>query len=269
MVSHDTDDQPRCGPRWWQEIIRGEWEIFAVTTTPMSFELDDTPRSVLFVQGSDSEQVASATDSAADIVILDLEHAANSFGEGTAGKRVEEAIANRPADAPPFGVRVHGLDTTQGAVDLDAIRTASNPPEFVVIPEVSGPEELSLVDELLAGTDIGVFALIEDPTGVFEARAIASASPRVGALAFGPSDFTSYMGIPDDVTPDFSVPRYLVSMAANSAGLTAVDMPNLRDVEDDAVTREETEQARSVGYDAKIAVTESQVRIINDAFDGA
>lgn len=234
----------------------------------MTFESGATPRSVLFVPGSDQERVAAASESAADLVILDLEHADDSFGVGPAGTRVKEALADRPVDSPAFGVRVHGLETAQGAVDLDAVRSADAQPEFVVIPDVNGPAEIGLAEELLGDNDVDIFALLEDPVGIFEARAIVSASPKVEAAAFGPSDFTSYMGIPDDVDPDLYVPRYLVSMAANSAGLTAVDMPNLGDVDDDELTEAETEQARSMGYDAKIAVTESQVRIINDVFDG-
>lgn len=229
---------------------------------------DDPPRSVLFVPGSDPERVESAAESAADLVVLDLEHADDSFGDGPAGKRVLNAVRDRPADSPPFGVRVHGLDTTRGTVDLDAIQAAESHPEFVVVPDVSSPAELTLADELLGDSDIGILALIEDPTGVSAARAIASATPRVTGLAFGPSDFSSYMGIPDDVEPDFYVPRYLVSMAANGEGVTAIDMPNLSDVDDEVLTRQETEQARSMGYDAKIAVSEPQVHIINNVFDG-
>jgi citrate lyase beta subunit len=234
----------------------------------MSFRSVDTPRSVLFVPGSDPARVASAADSAADLVVLDLEHADDSFGDGAVGRRVMKTLADCAEDSPSFGVRVHGLDTTRGAVDLDAIRSASDQPQFVVLPDVSGPEELKLAEERIDDTDIDIFALIEAPAGVFEARAIATAAPRVKAVAFGPGDFASSMGIPDDVDPDFSVPRYLVSMAANSASLSAVDMPNISDAENDTVTKRETVQARSMGYDAKVAVTESQVRIINDVFDG-
>lgn len=233
----------------------------------MPFDLEDTPRSVLFVPGSDADRVASAAESAADLVVLDLEHADDSFGEGPAGTRVRDALADRSADTPAYGVRVHGLDTSQGAVDLDAIAGASDQPKFVVVPDVSGPDELALAEELVADSNIDLFALIEHPAAVDDAHAIA-ASPGVEALAFGPSDFTSYMGIPDDVEADLHVPRYLVSMAANSAGVLAVDMPNLGDVDDDALTERETQEARAMGYDAKIAVTESQVRIIDDQFDG-
>lgn len=235
--------------------------------TPID-RVNDPPRSVLFVPGSDSERVGAIGESDADLVILDLEHADDTFGDGKTGARVLNALGNQPADSQPFGVRVHGLDTTRGAVDLRAIRAADHQPEFVVVPDVSGPAELTIVEELLGDTDIEIFALIEDPTGVAEARAIASATSRVSALAFGPSDFSRHMGIPDGVDPDFHVPRHLVSMAANGAGVTAVDMPNLADVDDDSLTRRETEQAQSMGYDAKIAVSESQVQIINDVFDG-
>lgn len=232
----------------------------------MPFDAVDTPRSVLFVPGSDAKRVAAAGDSAADLVVFDLEHSEDTFGEGPAGERVAEALATRSGDNPVFGVRVHGIETTKGVTDLDAIRATTDRPEFVVLPDVTGPRDVTLAEEFIADTDVDIFALIEDPVGVFEAREIVTATPRLVAVAFGPSDFASYMGISDGVEPDFSVPRYLVSMAANSAGLTAVDMPNLGDVDDETLTRREAEAARSMGYDAKIAISESQVRIVNDVF---
>lgn len=232
----------------------------------MAFDGAEPPRSVLFVQGSDAEGVAAAVDSAADLVILDLEHAEGTFGEGAAGERVAEALADDSGDGPAIGVRVHGLETPQGAVDLDAIRAADAKPAFVVVPDVDGPAELGLAEELLEGTDIDVFALIESPTGVLDARRITSAaSPRLKAVAFGPGDFTSYMDIPDDVDADLSVPRSLVAMAAKSAGLVAVDIPNFSGAADEGLAQE-IEEGRALGYDAKIAVSEAQVAVINDGF---
>ncbi|MFC6613621.1 HpcH/HpaI aldolase/citrate lyase family protein [Halopenitus salinus] len=229
-------------------------------------------RSYMFVPGTDPEAIADALGSVADVVIVDLEDTVRQGAKADARESVldliESGSSGDVADGPRLTVRVNGLDTEHGVADVRAIAAADHPPELVFVPDVRGPTEVRIVDDILAdhGADVGIVPLLEQPDAFFEARSIARSTDRVRGLLFAAIDFQMNVGMSILDETDLSVPRSVLSMAAGAAGISAIDKPNLAAVHDRDRTRSEARAAKAVGYDGKAAMSDEQAAVINDVF---
>lgn len=225
-------------------------------------------RSYMFVPGTDREGAVDALESVADVVILDLEDTVDAGSKHRARTQALDTLADVGDVDARRAVRVNGLDTEHGIGDVRAVATADVVPDLLLVPDVRDASEVRIVDEVLDdyGVDVGIHPLIEKPSALFDAQNVASVSERIHGLMFAAIDFQANMGIPILDETDFSVPRFLLSMAANSAGVRAVDKPNLAAVDDPERTRSEARAAKAVGFDGKAAMTTDQAAIINDVF---
>lgn len=223
-------------------------------------------RSLLFVPGSDPGAVEAAQDTVADAVVVDFEDTVAPGDKDAARDATLSALADWPGPAR-VGVRINGLDTDRGIADVEAVLAADRHPDFLVIPDVRGPDELRVVDEAADehGSNVGLLPLIEQVDAVFAVRGIAHATPRISGLSFAAIDFQMNMGMSVLGESDVSLPRYLVSMAASSAGVPAFDKP-LLSVDDAEALRREAAEAKRLGYDGKLAVDAEQAGVINEAF---
>jgi citrate lyase beta subunit len=224
----------------------------------------DLRRSLLFVPGSDQERIAAAEASVADVVVVDLEDGVSPAYKDEARETAVETLTTWSGPTP-LGVRINGVDTTRGIADVERLVAADVDPEFLVVPDVRGPGDVRIVAEAVAGTDIGLLPLIEQPSAVFEVDAIAHATSRIYGLLFAAIDFQMNMGMAVLGESDISVARYLVSLAASAAGVPAFDKPLLV-VDDEELLAAEIARARALGYDGKLAVTTDQAAAINEGF---
>lgn len=220
-------------------------------------------RSLLFVPGSDRAAIQNASESAADVVVVDLEDAV-SIGNKDEARDITLKVLESWDSEMPLGIRVNGLDTNRGIADIERIFEASTEPTFLVLPDVRGIGDLRIVADRLdkVDSDIELLPLIEQPSAVFDVHEIAN-GPRVYGLLFAAIDFQMNMGMSVLGNSDISIPRYLVSMAASSAGVHAFDKPLLV-VDDEELLRTETTEAKVLGYDGKLAVNTQQAAVIND-----
>jgi citrate lyase subunit beta/citryl-CoA lyase len=243
-------------------------------------------RSVLICPATDGRKVARAVASDADLVILDLEDAVAA--EGKAGARASVADAFRDLDwgRKPRAWRVNAVDTPWCYRDLiEVVEAAPDLADLVVVPKVADAAQIAFVDCLLAGLEaatgrdhpIGIEVQIESAAGLVACRAIASASPRVEALVFGPGDFAASVGMPLAAigTPDrwdaaypahrWGYAMHEILVAARAAGLRAVDGPYAAFRDPDGL-RHSCETARALGYDGKWCIHPDQVAVVNDVF---
>jgi len=220
-------------------------------------------RSVLFSPGDQPDKLDTAAASAADMIVFDLE-------DGVAPDRKQQA---RTAVVDALGV-----DTTSeicvrvnpvgagGATDLAALADAPTP-DSLMLPKVSGPDEIATVSQLCAEYDIDcpVVALIETAAGVLAAGEIAAVD-RSDGLIFGAEDLAADIGATrTDEGSEVAYARQQVVLAARAHRVDAIDT-HYPEISDEAGLRAETEQARRLGYDGKMAMHPRQVEIINEAF---
>lgn len=84
-------------------------------------------------------------------------------------------------------MRVNGLLTPWGRADLTGVATAGA--DAVLIPKVESAETVEEALGVLAAHGappaLALWCMLETPRGILNAAAIATASPRVGALVMG------------------------------------------------------------------------------------
>jgi citrate lyase subunit beta/citryl-CoA lyase len=181
-------------------------------------------------------------------------------------------------------VRVNGTDTPHYYRDLiDVVEQAGAKLDAIMLPKVRTPGDVEMTAKLLTQIElahglepqrIGIEAQIEDATGLLACEAIATASPRMETLIFGPGDYSAAVGIP--ITTIGGAPEgypgdhlnYVYSrlvVAARAAGIQAIDGPYAR-VDDEEGLRARSRLARALGMDGKWTIHPAQIAIVNEVF---
>lgn len=225
-------------------------------------------RSLLFVPGDDYDAIERARDSEADTVIVDLEDTVGPSNKMVARQILVELLSEWTDDDPNLNIRINGLGTPYGIPDLKTVTEAEVQPNAMILPAIRSQTDIRIIDDLLndAGSSVAIVPLVEHPRAVFNAYKIATATPRIKALAFGSVDFQLNNGISIfDLKPEIHLPRYVVSMAASAAGIHAFDTVFLDKTDTEALQAEALE-AKSMGYDGKLAIDPAQIDLINNVF---
>jgi citrate lyase subunit beta/citryl-CoA lyase len=221
--------------------------------------------------------MAKADASGADVVIYDLEDAVHRDQKEAARPLVAAALtANPPAPLLRY-VRVNALDTPWCESDLRAVLPAA--PDGIVLPKVSGPEDLDHLDALIGRWELPrkarstriVAVCTETPQATLSLAARSWKHPRLAGLLWGGEDLSAAIGATanrDDnggYTAPFALARSLCLLAAHTAGVAAIDAVFTDFRDGDALARE-TDAARRDGFTAKAAIHPAQVGIINARF---
>lgn len=232
-------------------------------------------RSLLFSPGSSRAMLEKAKRSGADALIFDLEDAVSASRLGEARANVAAALAG--PDLPPVFVRVNHPSTGEMDADLDAAVAASC--YGVVLPKAETADEIVRLDAALSRREeqrglrrgaIVVLPLIESGRGLHFAYEIATASARVVGLAFSSGEAGDFMAdIEGRWTPDglaMLYPRSKTVCDTRAAGLTwPVDGVVMNLADDDALERE-CRLARTLGFQAKMAIHPGQLATIHRIF---
>ena len=242
-------------------------------------------RSMLFVPASRPGMIEKAAASAADAVCLDLEDSVT-----TADKDVARGHAVRTLAQLDFGhrlriLRVNALSSSLTYRDLvDVVEPAGERIDLVMVPKVESAGDVEFVDRLLTQIEGGRFdrririeAQIETARGFLYAREIASASPRLDALIFGPGDFAASMRMPAGAIGEFdandehypghrwhAVMQTIVA-AARANGLRCMDGP-YAGYTDAAGLQRSCHIARALGFDGKQCIHPAQLDLVNAVF---
>ena len=203
----------------------------------------------------------------ADAIIFDLEDAVAPDAKQAARTAACTAAASGEYGRRELTIRCNGLDTQWGATDLAAI--AQSTAAAVVVPKVSS---VAYLDEVSAQLDragapqsMTVWAMIETPTAILDARSIA-AHPRVSVLVMGTNDLARELR-----SPLAAGRRALLShlatavLAAREAGKTILDGV-FNDVKDLDGFGAECAQGVEFGFDGKTLIHPNQVDIANQAW---
>ena len=241
-------------------------------------------RSVLACPGSSEKMMAKAAASAADEVFLDLEDACAPLEKPAARGRVVTALRTHDWTGKVRVVRINQVTSQYAYHDLlEIVEGAGDVLDCVMVPKVQNPGDVAFVDRGLTQLEqelglepgaIGIEAQIEDPQGLENAYAIATASPRVETLIFGPADFSASMqlptltvagGSPDYPGDIFHYVLFRLAVAARAAGIQVIDGPYLaiRDVEGYEIA---ARKAAALGYDGKWVLHPGQLDACNAAF---
>mgnify|MGYP002512923862 FL=1 len=170
-------------------------------------------------------------------------------------------------------IRVNGLYSEYIDEDLEAAVRAR--PDAIRLPKVEHAEEVRRIDariteiEKTAGIEAGSIELwcnIESVLGAVNAREIATASPRVVALALGAEDYTASMGsLRSKAGHEIFYARMQVLQACRLAGISAQDAV-FSDFNDLEGLQEDLKMTRGLGFDGKTVIHPRQIDMVNAAF---
>lgn len=221
-------------------------------------------RCLLFVPGSRPERYAKAVATGADQVCIDLEDAVAPADKDSARASLFAFLADKPESRSEIGLRLNPLSTPLGQADLAALAASGLAPAFVMLPKVETVAELQQADAALAAIDTAFIAQIETPKGLLDARALATATPRLQALMFGGFDYI--VALRGRATwESFFHPRVQLATIAAEAGVGCMDVPYL-DIKDDAGLVAETDRVIDLGFTAKAAIHPGQVTPIQQRY---
>jgi citrate lyase subunit beta/citryl-CoA lyase len=243
-------------------------------------------RSWMFVPGNRQRMIEKSLGVAVDAVMMDIEDGVAPAEKDTARKQIaaclDDVAARIKKDAklrtPARFVRINAVGHERMRDDLAQVLRPGL--EGLVVPKVDTPEQVKTVEQILdrqepevglARGSVRLLVAIESPKGLFNAYAIASASPRVIGLLFGAEDFSREISLPlrrEGEARDLIYARSTLVTAAACAHVQSVDgvWPDLQDTEGLKVF---SLQSRRLGFSGMSLIHPAQVEVVNGAFTPA
>jgi len=228
-------------------------------------------RSLLYMPGSNARAMEKARELPADVVILDLEDAVAPDAKAKARELIIAALKQGGFGRREVIVRINGLDTQWWQDDL-AVAAAN--PDAILVPKVSDPEPLREVAKQLVGVRaearVGIWAMMETPLAMLNAREIAAAAldqeTRLAGFVMGTNDLAkdTRARILPGRAPMLSWLMNCVA-AARAYGIDILDgvYNELGNADGFAA---ECAQARDLGFDGKTLIHPQQIAPCNAAF---
>ncbi|OBA80025.1 aldolase [Mycobacterium sp. 1164966.3] len=226
----------------------------AVDPTSVGSRIDPVlARSWLLVNGAHADRFEPATQSTADIVVLDIEDAVAPKDKVAARRNVVQWLGAGKTD----WVRINGFGTSWWADDLAAL--AGSSVGGVMLAMVESVDHVT--ETALRLPNVPIVALVETARGLERITEIAAAKGTF-RLAFGIGDFRRDTGFGEEPAT-LAYARSRFTIAAKAANLpSAIDGPTigsnaLKLIEATAVSTE-------FGMTGKICLTPDQCSVVNE-----
>src|SRR5438874_10704643 len=159
-------------------------------------------RMIHFSDFSSEKMAAKAPDMAkqADILLGNLEDAVPADRKEAARSGLVTVAKEADLGGTPLWTRVNSLDSPWCLDDLTTLITEiGDKLEVIMVPKVEGAWDIHYVDRILAQLEakaglerpLLVHAILETAQGVVNVEEIATASPRMQGMSFGPADLAA------------------------------------------------------------------------------
>ncbi|MFD8077250.1 CoA ester lyase [Streptomyces sp. NBC_00510] len=225
-------------------------------------------RSVLYMPGANERALEKAKTLPTDALILDLEDSVAPDAKADARKRVAAAAASGEYGYREVTIRVNSPGTPWHEDDLRAAAEAG--PDAVVVPKVDSAATVHAIERALeaagAPDHTAIWAMVETPRAMLDARAIAAASERLGVLVMGTNDLAKELHaehVPGRAP--LLTGLSLALLGAREAGKVILDGV-YNDVTDETGFEAECVQGRQFGFDGKTLIHPRQVEVCNRVF---
>lgn len=229
-------------------------------------------RAMMFAPGNNPAMLQNAGIYGADSIIFCLEDAV-SIAEKDAARHLVASALKHITYPCEVGVRINHISTPWGYDDLDCVLAAK--PDFIRLPKAETADEIKEIDEIISKAEqthgftpgsIQMMAAIETPKGLRNAYEMATASPRMMALAIGGEDFvTSLKTGKTKGGRELFVARSMLVFAAREAGVDVIDSV-FSDIRDDETFVEEVKLAKELGFDGKSVVNPRQIELVYQVY---
>ena len=242
-------------------------------------------RSCHAVPGSNPRFLEKAQGLDSDQVFLDIEDSVAPIAKPDARKNIVEVLNTGDWGERVRTVRVNDWTTQWTYRDvIEVVEGAGANLDCIMLPKVQTADQVSALDVLLTQIEttmgyevgrIGIEAQIENALGLINVDAIATASPRVETIIFGPADFMASINMKSLVVgeqpPGYDVGdayHYIlmrILMAARAHDKQAIDGPYLQIKDLDGFKRV-AGRAAALGFDGKWTLHPDQIAAANEVF---
>jgi citrate lyase subunit beta / citryl-CoA lyase len=229
-------------------------------------------RAMMFAPGNNPAMLQNAGIYGADSIIFDLEDAV-SIAEKDAARHLVASALKHVKYPCEVGVRINHISTPWGREDLNCVLASK--PDFIRLPKGETAEEIKMIDEIISEAEekhgfepgsIQMMTAVETPKGLRNAYEMATASPRMMALAIGGEDFvTSLKTGKTKGGRELFVARSMLVFAAREAGVDVIDSV-FSDIRDEETFIEEVKLAKELGFDGKSVVNPRQIQLVYQVF---
>ncbi len=240
-------------------------------------------RSWMFVPGNRQRMLEKSLGTAVDAVMMDIEDGVAPAEKDTARQQIAACLdqvaarikAEGKVRTPARFVRINAVGHERMRDDLALVLRPGL--EGLVLPKLENPSQIKTVEEILdrrepelglARGSVRLLIAIESPRGMYNALAIASASPRVIGLMFGAEDFSRELSLPlrrEGEARDLLYARSALVMAASCAHVQVVDGV-WTDLQDPEGLKVFAKQSRRLGFSGMSLIHPSQADDVNAAF---
>ncbi|MBT3143843.1 CoA ester lyase [Phaeobacter gallaeciensis] len=225
----------------------------------------------LFVPGDDPKKLNKALESNADVVIFDLEDAVSAGRKDIARSLTFDALSR--TSRPARYVRVNDLASGYTAKDVED--TIAGKPDGYVLPKCEGPHDIETLAEMIRRHGVSPLPRIlgictETVRGVRNLMRMDWEHPMLVGLAWGGEDLQANLGARSNrsagggYASPFALARDLMLFAARDANVLAIDAV-YTDFRNELGLTQETEAAKALGFDGKMAIHPGQIGPIHNA----
>lgn len=231
-------------------------------------------RSLLFVPSHNEKLMTSASNSDADILLLDIEDSVQpTSNKEVARNTVLKYLKEGHFENKILFPRINDRESGQLLKDVLALTTEGI--AGFMYPKAKKGEDIYFFDKLLEtveyekGIEKGTFKiipLIETASAVLNVEEICRASSRVVAIAFGSEDFiTDLEGIHDYEHTSLSTPRAIIAMGARAAGVIPIDTVHIRvhDLED---LEKNLIISKNLGFEGMLVLHPKELPLVHQYF---
>jgi len=221
-------------------------------------------RSFLFGSPCDKQLIARAAAVKADVVHFDLADSIPAPQKESARKSLEEVLFDQCEI--PTAIRINSIETADGVRDMNFLSEKKLTPSILIFPKLTDIAHLqSAVSKMqMSGIVAKIFAVVENTQFLRQLGKLKEAPSALDGVIFGAVDFCADLGIPFSHASTLPI-RFEIGTIAKRFGIRLIDSPCFPADHETELIRQ-TQEARSLGYDGKIAMTPSQVPIINEVF---
>ena len=242
-------------------------------------------RSCHAVPGSNPRFLEKAQGLDSDQVFLDIEDSVAPIAKPDARKNIVDVLNTGDWGKRVRTVRVNDWTTQWTYKDvIEVVEGAGANLDCIMLPKVQTADQVRALDVLLTQIEttmgyevgrIGIEAQIENALGLINVDDIATASPRVETIIFGPADFMASINMKSLVVgeqpPGYDVGdayHYIlmrILMAARAHDKQAIDGPYLQIKDLDGFKRVAGRSA-ALGFDGKWTLHPDQIAAANEVY---
>ncbi len=227
-------------------------------------------RTMLYMPASNARALEKAATLDCDAIAIDLEDSVDPSVKVSARDAACAAIKNKPYGDRIVALRLNGADTQWHGQDVAAACSAK--PDAVLLPKVESAGQIKSLASALAqhsGSGIAIWAMIETPTGISCASAIAAAVANhssKAACCLGNNDLTIAAGMQQGVDRCWLVPWMMnLLLACKTHDVHCLDGV-FNHFSDEAGFESECHQGAAMGFDGKTLIHPTQIASANRIF---